>query len=95
MAVAMTVSPKISFHCLKLRFEVKISASRSWRLDINTAVIYDRDRGEGRCSAYCPRSPADLTPELFEKATRDLMPPSKVPINLEAFEMGRRALVAA
>ena len=73
-----------------------------------TTVIHYCDRGEGRCSAYCPRSPADLnglraalfdpadlTPELFEEAIRDLMPPPKVPINLEAFEMGRRALVAA
>ena len=76
--------------------------------DDRTTVIHDCDCGEGRCSAYRPRSPADLnglraalfdpadlTPELFEEAIRDLMPPSKVPINLEAFEMGRRALVAA
>lgn len=40
-------------------------------------------------------SPLNITLELFEEALRDLMPPSKVTINLEAFEMGRRALVAA
>lgn len=40
-----------------------------------TAVIHDCDREEGRCSAYCPRSPADLNglkAALFDPA--DLTP---------------------
>ena len=33
-----------------------------------------------------------LGPEIFEKAIAELMPPAKVPINLEAFSWGRAAL---
>ena len=34
-----------------------------------------------------------LGPDIFEKAIREMMPPAKVPINLEAFSWGRAALV--
>ncbi len=40
-------------------------------------------------------SPLNITPELFEDAIRDLMPAPKVPVNLEAFGLGRSALAQA
>lgn len=33
-----------------------------------------------------------LGPDIFEKAIGEMMPPEKVPINLEAFSWGRAAL---
>ena len=33
-----------------------------------------------------------LGPDIFEKAVREMMPPAKVPVNLEAFSWGRGAL---
>lgn len=37
-------------------------------------------------------TPLPLGPEVFEKAIKEMMPPAKVPINLEAFSWGRNAL---
>lgn len=37
----------------------------------------------------------NITPELFDAAIRDLMPESKVPVNLEAFRLGREAMAQA
>jgi indolepyruvate ferredoxin oxidoreductase beta subunit len=70
-------------------------SARSWRLEATAQAqklgnpILGNIMMIGALSAV---SDLPITPELFETAIGDMMPPAKVPVNLEAFELGRRAM---
>jgi indolepyruvate ferredoxin oxidoreductase, beta subunit len=68
---------------------------RNWPLDATDQAqvmgnpIFGNIMMVGALSAV---SDLTLGPEIFEKAISEMMPPAKVPINLEAFAWGRSAL---
>ncbi|MCP4576055.1 MAG: indolepyruvate oxidoreductase subunit beta, partial [Deltaproteobacteria bacterium] len=68
---------------------------RNWPLDATDQAqimgnpIFGNIMMVGALSAV---SDLPLGPEIFEKAIKEMMPPAKVPINLEAFAWGRAAL---
>jgi len=68
---------------------------RNWPLDATDRAqimgnpIFGNIMMVGALSAV---SDLPLGPEIFEKAISEMMPPGKVPINLEAFAWGRAAL---
>jgi indolepyruvate ferredoxin oxidoreductase beta subunit len=70
-------------------------SARSWRLEATAQAqklgnpILGNIMMIGALSAV---SDLPITPELFETAIGEMMPPAKVPVNLEAFELGRRAI---
>jgi len=70
-------------------------SARNWRLEATAQAqimgnpILGNIMMVGALSAV---SDLPLGPEIFEKAIAEMMPPAKVPINLEAFAWGRTAI---
>jgi indolepyruvate ferredoxin oxidoreductase beta subunit len=70
-------------------------SAHSWRLEATAQAqklgnpILGNIMMIGALSAV---SELPITPELFQTAIADMMPPAKVPVNLEAFDLGRQAV---